>query len=79
MVHLDYARRLNEGKGHARGSRFFNTAYDKRRQRALRDQGWRRHTPQEMQRWRSWMEMQRVSAETGWSWWQVLVVLVIQS
>ena len=55
---------------HARGRCFFNTAYDKRRERALRERGWRRYT-----RYRSWwqreMQMQMQM--------EVHVVLVIQS
>ena len=82
MVHIDYARRL--GKGHARGSRFFNTAYDKRREMALRKKGvrrwtvqphWRGYSPEVMERWVSWWQMKSICPEFGWSWWQVLVVL----
>ena len=69
MVHLDYTRRLDGGKGHARGSRFFNTAYDRRRERALRERGWRRERQMQRSWWQREMQMQM----------EVHVVLVIQS
>ena len=91
MVHIDYTRRLKYAHtrwftltvpvwysltAHSHGSRFFNTAYDKRRERALRERGWRRYTPQQMEILRHW------DTHTRWQNWremQVLVVPVIQS
>ena len=53
---------------HARGRCFFNTAYDKRRERALRERGWRRYTS--YRRW--WQREMQLQME-------VHVVPVIQS